>query len=328
MMRSEEPSAPIIPEFQPLPLLGNPHLQTLLAHIFKGPVLTVATQNHRIELADGDQLVLHDTVSPRWHPGQPIAILIHGLGGTHRSGCVQRQARLLLKRGWRVVRLDLRGCGHGFPLARRPYHAGCSDDLRRAAAVVHRWSPASPLVLIGFSLGGNIVLKLAGEAAAHPVPGLKKVAAVSPPIDLERSAGLLALPRNRFYEVHFLRELLKLAQRRQRLFPDLPPVRFPRYMTLRLFDEMYIAPRCGFADALDYYRRAAALPFIERITVPTLIMTASDDPMIAVEPFRQLSAPKQVEVRILSKGGHLGFLGWDGAGGIRWAEQRVADWVS
>jgi predicted alpha/beta-fold hydrolase len=240
---------------------------------------------------------------------------------------VQRQARILLKRGWRVVRLDLRGCGLGLPLARRPCHAGCSDDLRAAAAAVHRWSPESPLVLIGFSLGGNIVLKLAGEASSHPVPRLERVAAASPPIDLERCAGLIALPRNRLYELHFLRELLRLARRRQHLFPDLPPVRFPPRMTLRIYDELYIAPRCGFADALDYYRRAAALPFIEQIKLPTLMMTARDDPFIAVEPFQDLAKRQPIEVRLLDRGGHLGFLGWDGAGGIRWAEQRIADWL-
>jgi predicted alpha/beta-fold hydrolase len=315
-----------MPDFRPLPLMGNPHVQTLLAHVIRGPDLA-ATQVHRIELADGDHLVLHDTIPGSWRPGQRIALLIHGLGGSHRSGCVQRQALPLLRRGWRVVRLDLRGCGQGLPLARRPYHAGCSDDLRAAAAAMHRGSPGSPLVLIGFSLGGNIVLKLAGEAKTLPVPGLECVVAVSPPIDLERCAGMIAQPRNRFYELHFLRELVRLARRRQYLFPDLPSVRFPRRMSLRIYDELYIAPRCGFADALEYYRRSASLPFIAHITLPTLILTARDDPFVAVEPFETLNRPAPVEVRLLDQGGHLGFLGWDGAGGIRWAEQRIADWL-
>lgn len=327
MMDSGEPLEPTIPEFRPLPLLGNPHIQTVLAHWFQGPALAPGARSHRVALADGDQLVLHDTVPENWIPGTGIAVLIHGLGGSHRSGCVQRQARLLLQQGWRVVCPDLRGCGLGLPLARRPYHAGSSDDLRVAMASIHAWSPSSPLVLIGFSLGGNIVLKLAGEVGEHPVPGLERVVAVSPPIDLERCANLIALPRNRFYELHFLQELLKLARRRQRLFPDLPALRFPRRMTLRLYDELYIAPRNGFTDALDYYHRAAALPLIPRIAIPTLIMTARDDPFIAVEPFQCLSVSQSVEVRIFSQGGHLGFLGWDGVGGFRWAEQRIAAWV-
>jgi predicted alpha/beta-fold hydrolase len=98
-------------------------------------------------------------------------------------------------------------------------------------------------------------------------------------------------------------------------------------MTIRLFDDLYTAPRCGFDDAEDYYRRSSALPLIGRIGVPTLILTARDDPFIAPEPFEEVKTPEHVEVRVLSHGGHLGFLGWDGAGGIRWAERRIGDWV-
>src|SRR5262249_10837683 len=148
--------------------------------------------------------------------------------------------------------------------------------------------PTSPLAMVGFSLGGNIVLKLAAEAAALPLPNLARVAAVNPPIDLEGCAGLLALPRNRLYERHFVQVLLDLVRQQERHFPDQPPVRFPRRMTLRLFDDLYTAPRGGFRDALDYYHRGASRPLIPRIQVPTLILTARDDPFIAAEPFETL----------------------------------------
>ncbi|HEV3262582.1 MAG TPA: alpha/beta fold hydrolase [Gemmataceae bacterium] len=314
-------------EFRPLPLLGNAHLQTLLGTWLKGPAFRFASCERHALMDDGDRLVLHDSVPELWRKGGRIAVLVHGLGGSHQSGHLQRMAGLLLPRGLRVVRLDLRGCGRGMTLARRSYHAGCSDDVRAAVAEVHRWSPASPLVLIGFSLGGNVVLKLAGEAAARPVPGLERVATVAPPIDLERCAALIGLARNRLYELHFVRELMTLARRRQQYFPDSRPLRFPRRMTLRLFDDLYTAPRSGFADALDYYRRASSQPFIPNIKVPTLILTARDDPFVAVGPFETLSAPPHVDVHIVARGGHLGFLGWDGAGGIRWAERRIADWA-
>jgi predicted alpha/beta-fold hydrolase len=226
-----------------------------------------------------------------------------------------------------VVRLDLRGAGMGISLARACYHGGRSDDVRAALAEMHRWSPASPLFVAGVSLGGNIALKLAGEAAGHPVPGLTAVAALGPPIDLERCAALLTRRSNRLYEAMFVRELLAEARQRQRFFPDLPPLRLPRRLTLRLFDDLYIAPRCGFADALDYYRRSSSLPLIGRIPVRTLILTARDDPFIAVEPFESLQAPPHITVNIVPHGGHLGFLGWDGAGGIRWAERRMVGWL-
>jgi predicted alpha/beta-fold hydrolase len=240
---------------------------------------------------------------------------------------MERLTGLLLPRGFRVVRLDLRGVGRGEALARRTYHGGCSGDVRAAVAEIRRWAPASPLVLIGMSLGGNIVLKLAGEAVADPVPGLERVVAVSPPIDMARCADLIALPRNRAYEQHYVRMLVRQVWRHQRHFHDLPRTRFTRSLTMRGFDDLYTAPGWDFAGALDYYRRASALPLVPRIAVPAFILTARDDPFIAVEPFEELALPPHVEVHITRHGGHLGFLGWDGAGGVRWAERRVVEWL-
>ncbi len=323
----DDPTAFVGGAFYPLPFLGNPHVQTLLAYVLSGPPFAHPTAERHVRLADGDRLALHDSAPAGWRPGGRIALVVHGLGGSHRSAHVRRQALALLRRGVRVVRVDLRTAGRGIALARRPYHAGCSDDLRAAAAEVHRWSPQSPLALVGLSLGGNVVLKLAGEAADDPVPGLERVAAVGPPVDVARCVALLAEPRNRVYEQFYVRSLVRHFERHRRLFPDLPPVR-PRPTTMRLFDDLFTAPRCGFADAPDYYRRTSSLPLIPRIGVPALILAARDDPFIAAEPFERLRAPANVEVRLVEHGGHLGFLGPDGAGGFRWAERTTADWVA
>jgi predicted alpha/beta-fold hydrolase len=236
-------------------------------------------------------------------------------------------ARHLLALGVRTVRLDMRGTGQGFPLARRVYHGGRSDDIRAALLAMHSWSPPSPLLVIGISLGGNLALKVAGEVARHPVPNLARVAVLAPPIDLTRCATLLCRPANRMYEDNFVRLLVAEARRRDRYFNEPSPVRFPRRTTMRMFDDLYTAPRSGFADALDYYRRASAGPLVPHIRVPTLIMAARDDPFIAVEPFEELRVPSHIQVRIVPRGGHVGFLGWDGAGGIRWAERRLVEWV-
>jgi len=314
-------------DFRPLPLLSNPHLQTLLGHFLPGPTLSHPTQEHIVWLPDGDGLVLHDNTPEDWQPGHRITLLLHGLSGSANTPQIRRLGHHLLQRGLRVVRLDLRGAGRGLPLARSCYHGGRSEDIRAALNQIHSWSPKSPLVLIGVSLGGNIALKLAGEAANHPVPGLERVVALAPPIDLERCAGLLTQSRNRFYENYFLRDLIADAYKRQEFFPDLPPLRLPRRMTMRIFDDLYTATRCGFADAIDYYRKSSAFPLIEHIAVPTLIMTSRDDPFIAVEPFERLWTPVHITIRILSHGGHAGFVGWDGLGGVRWAERRMIDWI-
>ncbi|HEY7157444.1 MAG TPA: alpha/beta fold hydrolase [Gemmataceae bacterium] len=314
-------------EFRPLPFLRNPHVQTVLGALVPGLDCPLPDQRYIVRLPDGDALMLHNNTPLGWKPGEPLALLVHGLSGSHASPHIRRLAALLLARRVRVVRMDLRGAGAGVPLARNVYHAGRSDDVRAALEEMHSWSPSSPLLLLGLSLGGALVLKMAAEAADRPVPGLTRLAAISPPIDLPRCSALLALPKNRLYESNFIRDLTQAARLRQRSFPDLPPLCFPRRMTVRLFDELYTAPRSGFNDADDYYRRASCAALIPHIQMPALILTARDDPFIAVEPFEELKAPSNVLMRIVPHGGHLGFLGWDGAGGIRWAERRMVAWL-
>jgi predicted alpha/beta-fold hydrolase len=314
-------------DFRPLPFLKNPHLQTLLGTLWDGRIPPFASALRLATVDGGDRLALHDSSPQGWRPGRSITLLVHGLGGTHASGYMRRTTALLLEHGIRVVRLDLPGCGHGESLSRRTYNGACSNDVRAAAEEIRRWSPASPLVLIGFSLGGNIVLKLAGEAAKLPLPNLERVVAVAPPIDLVRCAELISAARNRFYEAHFVRGMLRQLRRHHKYHKDLPRVRIPMGATLRQFDDLYTAPRGGFADALDYYRRASSLPLVPRIEVPTLILTARDDPFIAAEPFEELVVPSHIEVKIARHGGHLGFLGRDASGGVRWAERRIVDWV-
>jgi predicted alpha/beta-fold hydrolase len=323
--KKELPTAAM--DFRPLPFLSNPHLQTLLGTFWDGRIPYFPTRERQIILPDGDRLVLHDSRPANWRRGDPIALLIHGLGGTHASGYMRRVTALLLPHGIRVVRMDMRGCGRGAALSRQTYNGASSRDIRAAAEELGHWSPSSPIIVVGFSLGGNIVLKLAGEAADHRLPGLNRVVALAPPIDLVRCAALISSPRNRLYERHFVRNMIIQVRTHQRHFPDLPAVRIPYQATLREFDDLYTAPRGGFADAADYYRRASSLPLVPRIQVPTLILTARDDPFIAVEPFEELRVPSHIEVQISRQGGHLGFLGRDRAGGVRWAERRVTDWV-
>lgn len=315
-------------EFRPLPFLRNPHVQTVLGALMPGLHCPLPDQRHVLLLPDGDRLVLHNNTPLGWKPGDPLALLVHGLSGSHASPHIRRLAALLLARTVRVVRMDLRGAGAGLALARRVYHAGRSDDVRAALAEIHAWSPSSPLLVIGLSLGGALALRLAGEAADRPVPNLARIAAISPPIDLPRCSALLSLAKNRIYEHNFLRDLLFEARLRQRFFPDLPPLNFPRRrMTIRLFDDLYTAPRNGFADALDYYRTTSCASLIPNIQLPALILTARDDPFIAVEPFEELNVPSHILVRIVNHGGHIGFLGWDGFGGFRWAERRIVEWI-
>lgn len=313
--------------FQPLPFLGNPHVQTILGSFYHGRTPPLSVRFRTLALPDGDRLALYDSRPANWEPGGWTVLMTHGLAGSHRSSYQGRLAAQLLPHGVRVVRMDLRGAGRGIALARGVYNGGCSEDVRAVVAEIRRWDPAARVVLVGFSLGGNINLKLAGEAALRPVPGLTAVAALGPPIDLERCSDLINLPSNRMYDRHFAWLLVRQVQRQRRFFPDLPAFAFPRDPTLRQFDDIYTAPRGGFASALDYYRRSSSGPLIPQIKVPTLLITARDDPFIAAKPFEELPFMPNVEVRIEERGGHLGFVGYDGRGGVRWAEPQLASWI-
>jgi predicted alpha/beta-fold hydrolase len=314
-------------DFRPLPLLGNPHVQTVLGAYLPGAGCPRPKRQHLVRLPDGDALLLHENAPPTWKPGDPVALLLHGLTGDHASPHIRRKAARFLERGVRTFRMDMRGAGLGLPLARGSYHSGRTEDVRAALAEMAAIAPGSPQLLAGMSLGGNVALKLAGELSEHPVPGLARVAVIAPPIDLERCSVLLMLPRNRVYERRFVRALLRDARLRHGHFPDSALPAFPDRLTVRLFDDLYTAPRNGFRDALDYYRRASSFPLIARIPVPTLILTARDDPFIAVEPFEELRLPGHVELHILPRGGHVGFVGWDGAGGVHWGERRLVEWM-
>lgn len=313
--------------FRPLPFLGNPHVQTVLGSVLAPGKFTIPCRIWHIRLADGDCLAIHETLPRSWQPGQAITVLIHGLGGCHRSGHMLRLARQFHALGLRTIRLDLRGVGAGETLARRTYHGGCSGDVRAVVEEIHRQHPTAPIIVVGMSLGGNIALKLAGEAADHPLPGLRAVAALGPPIDMVRCAALLAKKRNRLYERYYVGNLVKQVRQHRRHFADLPLPRFVPGLTLRQFDDLYTAPTWGFADAMDYYRRASALDVVAKIQVPCFVLVSRDDPFIAIEPFEELGPGPGRTVHLVDRGGHLGFLGWDGAGGIRWAENVIARWV-
>lgn len=313
-------------DFRPLPLLANRHVQTFLGALLPGPSC-IPQRKFVVRLDDGDAILLFDNWPRSWQAGDPIAVVLHGLAGCAASGTIQRLAVKLLRHGARVVRMNLRGAGEGVKLARGVYNACRSPDVRAVLHALHVANPASPLWLAGVSLGGGIALRTAGEMHEHPVPGLRRVAVISPPIDLTRCCALLAEPENRFYEQLFLRVVLSEAKQRQKHFPDLPPVRLPRHR-FRAFDDHYTAPTCGYADALDYYARGSVEHLVPRIPIPTFIVTSVDDPFICVKPFERMRLPSNVKVSLAPRGGHVGFVGLCSDSDLRWAERRIVDWLA
>ena len=313
--------------FRPLPFLGNPHVQTILGTLLPGFERPARTERRVVALPDGDRLVLHET-PPRTQRTQhePIALMVHGLGGSYQSGYNPRMAAILSARGWRVFRVDLRGAGAGVRLARKLYCAGCSGDVAVVVESLAGAFPHSPITLIGFSLGGNIVLKYAGEAADTAPANLAGVVAVAPPIDLLACSALIA--HQPMYDAFYVHNLVKQATRQRKYFPDMPKLAFPARMILREFDDMFTAPNWGFRDSQEYYRESSSFPLIDAIRIPAFVLTARDDPFIAVEPFEKITPRPGVEVHIADKGGHMGFLGVEFLLGVRWAERKMVDWLA
>jgi uncharacterized protein len=318
-----------VPPFEPHPLLRGGHLQTIAGRYLAGPRVRLGSSYHEIPIGDGDRLSVLESIPPGWVSGDPAAVLIHGLAGCARSPYVVRVAARLVGLGVRAVRMNLRGAGSGFGLARGFYHSGRTEDPRAVVDWLARRIPGSPIALIGFSLGANVALKLAAEAAARPVAGLDCVLAANPPIDLAFCCDHLRRPRNRHYDWNFVRLLRAEVRRLHAAFPDLGPIDLSRARSVLDFDDAYTAPRNGFDGAADYYQRCSAGPLIPRIALPGLVVHAEDDPFIPADPFLRLDFPPQLALELIPGGGHLGYISRARRGGDRrWLDARLAAWLS
>jgi len=309
-----------VPAFRPFPGLAHPHFQTILAARLVVP-LEPRSERAIVDLGDGDRLSLHLSRPPAWRPGAPVALLAHGLCGSHRSPYLQRLARSLAARGVVAVRVNLRGCGSGRGIARRPYHSGRSEDLLAVARWARSEFAGSSLTLAGFSLSGNIALKLAAELGPDAGALFARVLAVCPPIDLAACADRLARRENAVYHRYFVRALVGDIRDREGLFPDIGVTELPRRPTLVGIDDLYTAPRSGFRDARDYYARCSAEPMLSRIAVPTSVLYAADDPLVDARPLDAIPRRAPFDVTRTERGGHMGFLGAPPR--VRWMDRWV-----
>jgi uncharacterized protein len=316
------------PAFRPHRLLWNGHLQTLSAHFSSPPKPPIHANRHEVDLGDGDRLVYLDSAPPGWRRDQPIVLMVHGLCGCAESQYIVRIARRLLTLGFRVARINLRGAGTGFGLARGIYHAGRTEDVLKAAEQIASNAPGSPIVLLGFSLGGNLVLKLGAELGQSRA-WLDSIVAVNPPIELEACSTYLRSGFSRLYDRHFVRLLRQLIERLHVRFPDLGEVDWRKIKSIYDFDDFYTAPRNGFSGAIDYYRRASAGPLIKEIARPGLVLTAADDPFIPVSSILQVEFPSLLEREVAPYGGHLGYVSRTRFGpNHHWLDARICHWLS
>lgn len=318
-----------LPEFRPHRLLRGGHAQTIAGAYLPARWPHCDAARRQVDLPDGDAIVLHERRPAGWSLCQPAALLIHGLGGSHQSGYMPRIAAKLAARGVRSYCMDLRGCGAGLHLAKRPCHAGCSDDARQALDFIMQECPESPVSVIGFSMGGNIALKMLGEMKEAVPANLRTAVAVCPPIDLKTSSRNLEKQSNWQYEYSFVRSLCRHLDQRRRAMPDVHHfVLQPRPRRLYDFDDRFTAPLSGFDGADHYYESCSSLPLLGDIRVPTLLLTAADDPIIPVGMFDVAARAPWVTLHITEYGGHLGFIGARSDDpDRRWMDWRILDWV-
>ncbi len=271
--------------------------------------------------------------SCHWQSNRRTAItviIIHGLEGSTESQYVIGTGSKAWTAGMNVVRMNMRNCGGTELLAPTLYHSGMSGDVDAVMNALIGEEELERIGIVGYSMGGNLAMKLAGEYGSNVPPQLKAVATVSPAMDLAASADALHHWSNRVYEMRFLRHLKRRFRRKARLFPDRYDISHLKSLSsIRDFDHCITARYEGFTGAEDYYSRASSSRVAEGITVPTLVVHSKDDPFIRMLPEtgRKLTANPHVTLVETEHGGHCAFLadpdGYDG----RWAERLVIDFI-
>lgn len=294
-------------EFRPrLPWIG-PDLQTVRNFVARPSVDLRPWPAQRLWFEAGA-----DRLTGLWHrtgePGRPLVILLHGLTGCERSSYVRLTALQLLQRGNPVLRLNLRGAGPSRPHCREGYHAGRTEDLHQVLAGLPAEAADAGVAIVGYSLGGNILLKFLAEPEAS-VHAVRAAVSISAPIDLALTQARMMEPRNRAYHAYLLNRMRKEAMLLLRDRKWRRRVLLSR--TVREFDERVTAPLHGFGNAADYYARCSAGPVLGRIRVPTLLIHGLDDPLIPADPYLAFDwrAHPQLTALLPPQGGHVGFHG-------------------
>jgi len=319
---------PGFPQFVPRRGLTSGHLQTIVGNFYPRPPLglTPTAETVEVDPSDASRVLCHC----HWQPEAVRAarltlVLVHGLEGSSDSRYILGVSARAWAAGCNVVRMNMRNCGGTDHLSPTLYHSGLSGDV---GAVIRHFADLHRLervALVGYSMGGNMVLKLAGEWSGRSP--LCAVAAVCPAIDLAPGADALHEPLNRAYEWRFLRGLMARYSRKARLFPGIfaPTSEIGPIHSIRQFDNNIVARYCGFRDADDYYFRSAAARVVDRIAVPTLILHAQDDPFIRLqsETRAKLLANPSVQLVETAHGGHCAYLSRDSGDDIHWAESTV-----
>jgi hypothetical protein len=311
--------------YRPPFLLHNGHLQTIVPTLFRRVEGVVYTRM-RVATPDGDFLDL-DTSSVG---ADRVVVVAHGLEGSSNRPYVLGMVKAFNRAGWDAIAWNFRGCG-GEPNRRlRSYHSGASEDLEAVLNRVSSTGRYGCVGLVGFSMGGNIVLKYLGERGERVDSRIRAAAAFSVPCDLGTAALEMGRKVNALYMKRFLRMLHEKIRAKMELFPGrIDDHGYERIRTFREFDERYTAPLCGFESAEDYWARASSKPFLSAIRVPSLLVNALDDPFLppSCYPLAEAASSRFLFLETPQTGGHVGFVSFPNHAAF-WAETRAVEFLA
>ncbi len=312
--------------FKPAWWLSNPHLQTLWSTLFRKGAKNLKLKRERIELKDGDFIDLDWTEQKNC----PLVLILHGFEGSVKSPYAQGMLSAIHQRGWCGVFMHFRGCSGEVNRHARTYHSGDTDDLAFIIEIIQSRANNQPIAAIGFSLGGNVLLKWLGETGAHSNP-LCAAVAVSVPFDLHKTAERIQQGFSRVYQEHFMRSVCKKIREKNLKKPMPIDVSvLDNLHSLREFDDKITAPLHGFKNADDYYQQASSRQFLKKIAVPTLLLQAKDDPFMMSDTIPEASELSPlVRLELSDEGGHVGFI----SGSVPWRaeywlEKRVPEFLT
>jgi uncharacterized protein len=314
-------------EFREHGLLRNPHMMTIAATFWRRrfPKLP-ASETRLFETEPGTRVrgECHWQTEPRT---RRTLVLLHGLEGSSESGYMLGTAERAWTAGMNVVRLNQRNCGGTEQLTPTVYNSGMSGDIRTVIAELIARDGMREVCAAGFSMGGNLVLKMAGDLGSDAPRELRAVVAVAPALDLAACADSIAEPENFLYERHFVRKLKERIARKERLFPGIIKLSsLDSVRTVRQYDNAVTAPLCGFRDASDYYARCSAGQLLGRIARPTLILVAEDDTIVPFASITRADAEQNPNIKLVSTrhGGHCAFISSSSEERF-WSEARVVE---
>jgi predicted alpha/beta-fold hydrolase len=328
---SSEPAAAGISPFTTRRWLRNGHTMTVYAWARARQFPRLPEPERRFFKVAPDTQVRADCF---WQPdraARPALVALHGLESSSDAHYMRGLADHALRRGWNAILLNQRNCGGTEHLTPGLYHSGLTADPLAVIRELASRDGIRDIGVVGYSLGGNLAMKLAGELNGDPGLPVRAVVAVSPAIDLDWCVRAIERRVNFPYQWNFVKDLRARMRRKVKAWPgafDLAPL--DRIWSIRKFDDVYTAPHHGFAGASDYYYKASAVRVIDRIQIPALILTAADDPFVPPDQFRAPALPQnpRVTVRIETHGGHCGFISDDDDEDPYWAEVSAVTFIA